>query len=202
MVIHQFYVKSMSIPPSKADAPLSVHADAVLSQPVAFQGFQPVGRWYSQILQIKGVMNHLQLPLCCTQDVMWKTGNLKAVKQGLGMLVSEGFDHAASIIRFQYNPRAEEADMQLFIVESPGKVKKILSFLGPDYRVMATECPELRGNEAEQVNITFCQEGTLDRIHYSVQCPGLPQKLNTEYQLVTFSFWRQHWTKCYSPESI
>ena len=100
MIIHQFYVKSVSIAPDKADAPLSVHADAVLPQPVAFQRFQPVGRGYSQILQLKGVMNHLQLPLCCTQDVIWKTGNQKAVKQRFGMFVCEGFDHVASLIRF------------------------------------------------------------------------------------------------------
>ena len=92
MIIHQFYVKSVSIPPDKADAPLSVHADAVLPQ--------PVGRGHSQILQLKGVMNHLQLPLCCTQDVIWKTGNPKAVKQRFGMFVCEGFDHVASLIRF------------------------------------------------------------------------------------------------------
>ena len=92
MIIHQFYVKSVSIPPDKTDAPLPVHADAVL--------LQPVGRGHSQILQLKGVMNHLQLPLCCTQDVIWKTGNPKAVKQRFGMFVCEGFDHVASLIRF------------------------------------------------------------------------------------------------------
>ena len=105
MVIHEFCVKSVSIPPDKADAPLSVHADAVLPQPVAFQFFQSVGRGHSQILQLKGVMDHLQLPLRCPQNAVWEAGNPDAVKQGLGMFVCEGFDHTASLIRFQSNPR-------------------------------------------------------------------------------------------------
>lgn len=51
MAVHDFNVHGMSADPTKADSPLIVDTDAVLSGAVTFQDLEPVAKWDAQILQ-------------------------------------------------------------------------------------------------------------------------------------------------------
>jgi len=50
MIIDDLDIKGMAILPSKADTPLIVDADAVLSSPVTAQFFETIAGWSQQII--------------------------------------------------------------------------------------------------------------------------------------------------------
>jgi hypothetical protein len=50
MVVHDFYVNSITIHPDEANSPLIIDPDAVLSFSVSPQRFQSVRRWNTQIV--------------------------------------------------------------------------------------------------------------------------------------------------------
>ena len=58
VVIQNLNVGGPALRPAKAHAPLLVHADAVLSFAVAFEGFQPVARRNAQVFELCGCMDH------------------------------------------------------------------------------------------------------------------------------------------------
>lgn len=49
--------------PDKADPPLLVDPDAVLSSPIPFQHLQPVSWRGEQVLEVRSVIEHGQFPL-------------------------------------------------------------------------------------------------------------------------------------------
>ena len=51
MVINDFNICGIAIIPIKADPPLAVDADAVLSGSIARKPFQSIGGWNKQILE-------------------------------------------------------------------------------------------------------------------------------------------------------
>jgi hypothetical protein len=59
MIIHNLNVVGIPVMPNKADAPLIVDADAVLSFPVLVEGFQAISWWRRQVAQLSG---NVQLP--------------------------------------------------------------------------------------------------------------------------------------------
>ena len=56
MIIHNFDVVSVPIKPGKANAPLPVDPDAVLTFSLAGQLFQSIGWWRAQIIDALGCM--------------------------------------------------------------------------------------------------------------------------------------------------
>jgi len=58
VIIHNLYFMRVAFSPSKANAPLVIDPDAVLSRPVARKGFQPVPRRYPQRYQVWSGINH------------------------------------------------------------------------------------------------------------------------------------------------
>jgi hypothetical protein len=62
MIIHDFDLFRVTRPPYKADSPLVIDPQALLSLALPFQGFQPMGRGKTQILQansgVEGVQSH------------------------------------------------------------------------------------------------------------------------------------------------
>jgi len=62
MVVNDLHIRRVALPPAKTDSPLVAYADAVLSLPFAFQGFQPVGRGNQQVSQLGGVIQQLEFP--------------------------------------------------------------------------------------------------------------------------------------------
>jgi len=64
MVVCYFNVISVPIFPAKADSPLIVDPDAVLSLAIALQGLDPVARRDSEVFQMLGPMKVQELTSC------------------------------------------------------------------------------------------------------------------------------------------
>jgi len=84
VIVHDFNVVGVPFPPSKAETPLVVDPNAVLSLSVAMQGFQAVSRRRHQVSQFRGAV---QLPELPARDML---DGLKAPAQ-LSMVKSPGF---------------------------------------------------------------------------------------------------------------
>ena len=63
MIVHDFHIVGIAVAPNKADAPLVVNADAVLSFSIAFQRFQVIAWWRLQIAKFGGDIQLPQLSL-------------------------------------------------------------------------------------------------------------------------------------------
>ncbi len=63
MIIHDFHVVGVAAKPYKADAPLVVDADTVLSFAIAFHRFQMIAWWSPQIAKFDGDIQLPQLTL-------------------------------------------------------------------------------------------------------------------------------------------
>jgi hypothetical protein len=61
MIIHDFYVISITINPFKADSPLFIDPDAVLPCPVAAELLLSVGWRDAEVAQRDGIVEHAQL---------------------------------------------------------------------------------------------------------------------------------------------
>jgi len=62
MIIDDFDIRRSSGGPSKANAELIIHSDAVLACAVAFQHFKVVARRHTEVLQLAGNLQLPQLP--------------------------------------------------------------------------------------------------------------------------------------------
>jgi len=62
MIVSYFYVINAVIMPFKANAPLVVDPDTVLSFPVSFQCLKVVCRRDSKVFKVSGSMDHDKLP--------------------------------------------------------------------------------------------------------------------------------------------
>jgi|HubBroStandDraft_6_1064221.scaffolds.fasta_scaffold176413_2 hypothetical protein len=54
MIVGNFDFEGVAAPPNEADSPLIVDANAVLSLPIAAQGFEPIARRGCQIAEVGG----------------------------------------------------------------------------------------------------------------------------------------------------
>jgi hypothetical protein len=73
VIIDDFDVERTGLRPAKADSPLIVDPDAVLTGSSAFQGFESIARWYFQIVQAGG---DLELPQLASRDPSMFTNRL------------------------------------------------------------------------------------------------------------------------------
>jgi len=64
MIIHDLDIFCARLLPTKADAPLIVDSNTVLSGPIAFECFETIPWWYSQIFQPARDLKLSQLPSC------------------------------------------------------------------------------------------------------------------------------------------
>lgn len=74
MIVHDFYVISITINPFKTDPPLIVDPDAVLPCPVAAELLQSVGWWNAEVAQRDGIVEHAQLAVADLLDVLGQPG--------------------------------------------------------------------------------------------------------------------------------
>jgi hypothetical protein len=63
MIAHDLDGHRLRAVPNEADPPLLVDPDASLPTSIALQGFQPVARWDSEILEAASRINDLELVL-------------------------------------------------------------------------------------------------------------------------------------------
>jgi len=82
-----------SLAPSEANAPLIVDADAVPAAPVAMQGFEPVTRWNSQIVQLLGRIYCKDLGAGTALNLIWQVSDREAGEYRGRAFVEETSDH-------------------------------------------------------------------------------------------------------------
>jgi hypothetical protein len=92
MVVDDFDIIGMALPPDKAEPPLVVDTDAVLPFAVASQGFQPVARRDSQIPQTPGTV---QVEEFSARDPFEspEPGDIDVVEQRFRVAAPKGTDH-------------------------------------------------------------------------------------------------------------
>jgi hypothetical protein len=95
VVVDDLHILRVAILPDEADAVLIVDADAVLSAPIACQGFQPIAGKRCQVSKFASGVELLQLPLGHTRHLLQASAE-PAGKQRLGFGVLERPDHVTS----------------------------------------------------------------------------------------------------------
>jgi hypothetical protein len=69
VVIDDLHAEGITINPSKADTPLIIDTDAVLAFAITPEGFEPIGRRNTQIIQNGSVAKHAQFATCHGLDI-------------------------------------------------------------------------------------------------------------------------------------
>jgi|APCry1669193181_1035450.scaffolds.fasta_scaffold01795_9 hypothetical protein len=92
MVIHNFHFVRTRLP-AEANAPLVVDTDAVLSNPTAFQQFQPVAWRHSQVEQLCRGIQQQQFSPGSPLDVTGQPARYYAPEYLLGLRTCEAFNH-------------------------------------------------------------------------------------------------------------
>ena len=79
--------------PAKADAPLIIHANAVLPRAIALQLLQAIAGWHAKIVQaFRRVYDH-ELAQHRTLQLGGETSNPRSLEQSLGVSIGEALDH-------------------------------------------------------------------------------------------------------------
>ena len=93
MIIHDFYVISITIDPLKAYPLLVIDTDTILPCPVVAKFLQSVCWWNTKIFKGDGIVEHTQLAVADLLDVLGQPGRTQAFEDAGGFLALEGFDH-------------------------------------------------------------------------------------------------------------
>src|SRR3954467_14022203 len=93
MIIDDLDVFRAIIDPIKANAPLPVDADAVLTRAIALQQFQSVAWRLAQILNLHCRIEQQQLDPRSLDDIRRELPRRLIVKHALGVAAAEGADH-------------------------------------------------------------------------------------------------------------
>lgn len=97
MVVDKFDIFRASISPVKADPPLGIHPDAVLTATVSSQLLQPIPRWYPQIIDILRRMYQFKLAQRRSLHGSINTLDVPLEPDSLGVLVPERSDHTSTL---------------------------------------------------------------------------------------------------------
>jgi hypothetical protein len=95
VVVHNFYIKGISVLPAKANPPLIIDSDTVLSFAIAFQSFEPVTGRDLEFVKALCLVQVQELPAGDPFNGPIPRHVLVA-EQGLGPGVAEGTDHCRS----------------------------------------------------------------------------------------------------------
>ena len=98
MIIHNFNTAGMAVCPDKANPPLVIDADAVLTLPVAFRRFQTIAGRYFQKTQIRSGIQLLQFAHRHRFNI-GKPFHPPALKQGFGVFAVEFGNHRQIITK-------------------------------------------------------------------------------------------------------
>ncbi len=97
MIVDNLNIMGVSIFPPEANAPLVIHANAILAGTLSLQFLEPVPGWHSQVVQrIGGVQGH-ELSQHDSEQIRGKTPHWLAVEQALSILIREALDHTVTI---------------------------------------------------------------------------------------------------------
>jgi hypothetical protein len=96
MVVRDFDVVGVTLAPGKTDSPLVVDPNAVLSLAVPVQLLQPIAGKDAENSKIIRCVEHVELPKRRAFDGAKLPAGLP-MKEPLGLIAPEGFDHALSL---------------------------------------------------------------------------------------------------------
>ena len=106
MIVHDFDVNGTDARPHKADAPLVIDTNTVLTLSVIFQGLKAVARRGLQKVESLGGFKLSELALCNVHEG-FELSRALALVQRLRAFALERLDHAA----FYYAPRNSAIDL-------------------------------------------------------------------------------------------
>ena len=96
MIVNDLDLVRVTISPPKADPPLIVDANTVLTGAIAFQRLETVPRRHSEIVQRLGRVNGDQSAQHRPQELSGIAPNALALEQGFGIPIGEALDHFRS----------------------------------------------------------------------------------------------------------
>ncbi len=97
VVVHDFDVRSIPVPPDEADPPLIVDPNTVATSPVAAQFLQPVGRRYRQIFQTLRRIQHDELAKRCAMKTGRKSPGVPALEHLFRFAAPKALDHSSIV---------------------------------------------------------------------------------------------------------
>jgi hypothetical protein len=98
MIVHDFHILGTVIP-TKADAPLIVDADAVLTLAVALEGFEPIARRASEVCKLLARRQYLELAPGCPLDG-FESPNRLIIRQRFRVPAAKALDHSGILYCF------------------------------------------------------------------------------------------------------
>jgi hypothetical protein len=87
----------IAIAPDKADTPLIIYPDTVLSLSRPFQRLKPVGRWHLEVIQLPCVVQHSEFSAGNNLDIHGELSRNSTFPDLSVFLVLELPDHACNI---------------------------------------------------------------------------------------------------------
>jgi hypothetical protein len=85
------------LPPDKANPPLIVYSDRVLTAAITFQRFEAVRWWYAQVSESPRVVQDTQLPQCDLLNVMRQPAAALACPDRRRLAIMKADDHSNCI---------------------------------------------------------------------------------------------------------
>jgi hypothetical protein len=103
MIINEFDLKRIAVGPTKADAPLIINTNAVLSGPIAAQLFEAIAGWHTQIVQRLGGINRNELAEHDALELRWISADRLSAEQPFGVSIAKAFDHRRKLGQTDHN---------------------------------------------------------------------------------------------------
>ena len=97
MVVNDLDLVRIAVLPAKADPPLIVDTDTVLSDPIALELLEPVARRDTQVIEGLGGVHRNQFPQHDASEVGWISANRLPVEEAGSIPVAEALDHPAKL---------------------------------------------------------------------------------------------------------
>ena len=92
VIIHYFYIDSITVLKTKTQTPLVINADAPLPLAISVQSFQPIAGWRTKVFNSIRIIQHLQFAfgsICKCSELAWAF----TFKERFRVFATEGFDH-------------------------------------------------------------------------------------------------------------
>ena len=93
MIVAELDIVRITLLEAKADTPLIVHRDCVLTGALALERVQPIARWHAEVHEAHGGVDAFQLPEGTPRYLDRHALRLSGPKQRFRRAVDEGFDH-------------------------------------------------------------------------------------------------------------
>jgi hypothetical protein len=98
VVVGNLNIIGVTIVPSKANPPLIIDSNAVLTLAVSRQSFEPISWGRSEICEVSGIVNLRQLSVGNSHDIPGNTLYVSALPSSLRRGVSERLDHFSILL--------------------------------------------------------------------------------------------------------